>query len=1012
MSTSRGRIDLLGLDAARLGRLERILDEVLDLPRPDIPGALDRLCEHDPELRAQAEALVAADTEAGSFLSEPAIGVGPGLWLPGGGPQSGLAESPLDGQRLGPYRIVREIARGGMGRVFLAERADGAFEQTVAIKLVKRGLDTDEIVARFLRERRILARLVHPNIARLLDGGVSSDGLPWFALEYVRGTPITEHCVREGVDLPATLRLFVQAGRAVQFAHRSLVIHRDLKPSNIFVSERGEVKLLDFGIAKLLEADSGEGESTAGALRPMTPVYAAPEQLRGEPPTTATDVYALGVVLYELLTGERAYRKPTGTPSEIREAILEEIPEPPSARLRRAPGGPQRAGWARALRGDVDNIVLQALRKEPERRYPSAEAFVDDVERHLAGRPVRASGRRFLYLAGKFARRNRVAVGAGVLVLASLTVGLVLTAQERDRARMEARRAQELKAFALDLFSVSDPLSRERADQITARELLDRGARRVEAELPGQPAVQAEMWGLLGSVYRNLGLFPQAVEMHERALKAYRDTGAADSVIASALTELGQSLNEKGEYTAAERALREAISIRKRRFGLASVPTAGSMSALATVLSRQGHAAPAESVYRLVIPIDSVTAGMRSATTASDLSGLGMAIFYDGRYTEALPYLRRALGVRETVRGPDHPEIATDLDNVASCLEDLGDLDSTLVLRQKALRIRERWFAPDHPDIAFSLSNLGDLYRDMGRYPAAEDAFRRALAIRGHGGNPEDPYIAQDHNNLAVAFFFHGLLDSAETHFRAALGIWGRTLTPDHRSILTARNNLAVILRDRGRYQEAERIFRDVLARRIRSNGPSHPSVAYSEYNLARLLAVTRRQKEAEALFLDAIGIREASLGADHPKVAEVQAWLAGLYRDEGRYRESAALYDSALATCRAKFTEPNPATADILVGKGRLLTLAGRPREAEPLLRESLRIRRGALQTGDPRIAESEAALGVSLAALGRASEARPLLARAIPILSRQPGTPDPLVAQARAARAGAAGPAESPHP
>jgi serine/threonine protein kinase/Tfp pilus assembly protein PilF len=1012
MNASRSRLDLKGLDPARLDRLGRILDEVLDLPPEEVPGALDRLCAGETLLRSQAEALVAADTEAGRFLEEPAIGTVPGLGRLKDGGEGLLPDTSLLGARLGPYRVLREIARGGMGRVFLAERADGAFEQTVAVKLVKRGLDTDAIIGRFLRERQILARLAHPNIARLLDGGVTGDGLPWFALEFVEGMPITEHCDRKRESLRSVLRLFAQAGRAVQFAHRALVVHRDLKPSNILVSAGGEVKLLDFGIAKLLEPGPEEGEATEESLRPMTPIYAAPEQVRGEPPTTATDVYALGVVLYELLTGVRAYRRPTGTPEEIRAAILEEVPELPSARLRRAAPATHRAGWPPALRGDLDNIVLQALRKEPERRYASAEALVDDIERHLAGRPVRASGRRFIYVARKFARRNRVAVGAALLVLASLTAGLFVTTRERDRARLEARRAQELKDFALDLFSVSDPLSGERADQITARELLDRGARRVETELRGQPAVQAEMWGLLGSVYRNLGLFPQAVEMHERALQTYRAAGAADSVIASTLTELGQSLNEKGEYPAAERALREAIAIRKRRFGLVSVPTAGSMSALATVLSRQGHAAPAESIYRLVIPIDSVTAGMRSATTASDLSNLGMAILYDGRYAEALPYLRSALAARETVRGPDHPEIATDLDNMASCLEDLGDLDSALVLRQKALRIRERWFAPDHPDIAFSLSNLGELYRDMGRYPAAEGAFRRALAIRGLGGNPEDPYIAQDHNGLAVAFFFHGLVDSAEAHFRAALRIWGRTLTPNHRSILTARNNLAVILRDRGRYQEAERIFRDVLARRIRSNGPSHPSVAYSEYNLARLLAVTRRQKEAEALFLDAIGIREASLGADHPKVAEVQGWLAGLYRDEGRYRESAALYDSALATCRTKFTEPNPATADILVGKGRLLTLAGRPGEAESLLRESLRIRRGALEPGDPRIAESEAALGVNLTALGRSAEARPLLARAIPVLSRQPGTPDPLVARARAAQARPAGAGEPAHP
>ncbi|HKQ20148.1 MAG TPA: serine/threonine-protein kinase, partial [Candidatus Eisenbacteria bacterium] len=518
MNPPERRVHLYGLDPETWSRLNDALDELIDLPPEKAAEALDRLYGNDPALREQIAAVLAADQAVEGYLSRTARQ----------GMMDAAAEGMdfelplLTGRMLGPWRVLHQIGRGGMGSVYVGERADGAFEQRVAIKFLGRGIASPESLARFRQERQILARLEHPNIARLVDGGVTDDGLWWFAMEYVDGQPITAWCEANRPSTRATLELFQQVCRAVQYAHRNLVIHRDLKPSNILVSAAGEVKLLDFGIAKILGPEPEGGANVADArgrapnvtdvgtvtMVAMTPTYAAPEQIRGEPPTTTTDVYALGVVLYEMLTRTRPYRLKTGALDEIRRAVLDEEPEAPSAR-------------AAGIGHELDNIVLTAMRKEPERRYSSVEALSEDVQRHFDGRPVRASGRTFGYLASKFVRRNRVALGAATLILLALFGGLYATTRERDRAKSEAAKATELKEFALNLFRVSAP-EVGRGANVTARELLDRGAERVDRELKGHPVVQAEMWDLLGSVYKTLDLFPQAVAMFRKSVETRR----------------------------------------------------------------------------------------------------------------------------------------------------------------------------------------------------------------------------------------------------------------------------------------------------------------------------------------------------------------------------------------------------------------------------------------------------------------------------------------------------------
>ncbi|HEX7078296.1 MAG TPA: tetratricopeptide repeat protein [Candidatus Eisenbacteria bacterium] len=875
MSDREPGLDLRRLDAEAWHRLHAALDQALDAPRPERAALLDRLCGGDATLRAQVDALLRADAAAEAQ--------GTGGWAPGPAPFSEEAEdeaaaerrvSELLGRALGPWRLVEAIGRGGMGAVYRAERVGGDFAQQVAVKVLRPGLAAGDLLARFRRERQILARLEHPHIARFVDGGMTEDGLWWFALEYVSGAPITDACERRALDLDATLALFLQACDAVQFAHRNLVVHRDLKPSNILVSDEGEVKLLDFGIAKLLEPGATADERTLLGAAAMTPQYAAPEQVRGEAPTTATDVYAVGLVLYELLTGERAYGRKIKTLEEARRAVLEEEPEAPSARVRRAGPGTRRAAWARRLRGDLDAITLTALRKEPERRFASVEAMTEDLRRHREGRPVRATGRPFGYVAGKFLRRNRIAVLAASLVVLALAGGLLATARERDRARLEARKATEIKDFVLGLFRVSDP-GVSRARDVSARELLEQGATRVERDLASQPAVQAEMWDLLGSIYYDLGLFPRSQSMYEKAvaIRRRRATGA-DTLEAGSLSGLGQALLDQGKYADAERAFREALAIQQRHHGGTSQAVALVLGNLAVLESRAGADAPAESLYRAAIAIDSLTVGMNDPATATDLGNLSMFYAYRSRYADALPVASRALAIRERVLGRDAPEVAVSLDQVASALSGVGRVDSAITLRRRALSIRRAALPAGHPDLAHSLMNLAGSLTVAGRYAEADTLYRQALAIRLRVLDPKDPLLAQNHNDLGTALFFEGELDSAEVHDREALRIWDNVLPPDHRNVLTCRNNLAIILRSGGRYAESEAIFRDVLARRLARLGPDDPDVGHTEYHLGILLTLAGRARLAEPYLVDAVRIREAAFGAADPRATQARGAL------------------------------------------------------------------------------------------------------------------------------------------
>ena len=922
------------LTTERWRRLTPILDEAFELDASDRAAFLDRACEGDPELRADVESFLEADRASGEFLREPLDAFLSGLRIPptDAGSDPGLTSASVDPQqRIGPFRVISELASGGMGVVYVAERADGQYEQRVALKLIRRELDTLNARERFRAERQILARLGHPNIARLVDGGILADGRPWFAMELVEGVPITEYSDGHRLDVPRRLRLFLEVCEAVRYAHQNLVVHRDLKPSNMLVTDDGHVRLLDFGIAKLLESDASGGDDFAAPqtrteLRAMTPEYAAPEQLRGEPITTATDVYALGGVLYELLTGTRAHRFNQRTPAEYERVVCDTEPERPSHVASPA--------LQRVLAGDLDTIVLHALEKDPARRYPSAEAMMEDVQRYLTALPIRARPGSAAYRFRKFARRHRVALSAGVALALTIVAGIAATLWQARATAREAAKAAQVSTFLVGLFQVADP-AESRGREITARELLARGVQRVDSALGEQPAVYQTMLGVLGTIHRELGLYDEADGLFARAVEAARRAyGPTHPEVAARLTDRGTSLKELGQLARAESVLTQALAIRRRANRPNDVETARTMGELASTLADAGKTARAESLYRAVLAIDQLRLGRDHLEVATDLDNLGVALGENKSDLRAADSAyRAALAIRRKHFDDGHPDVLSTLGNLASNMSTMGRYAEAESLERVVLAGRRRLYPNgQHPDIAYSLHSIANVLERQGRLAEAESLDAQALDIRRRMLGPSHHMTMATLNNLAIVRYRMGDLAGAEASFREALAVWKEKLGPTHIYTLSAENNLGAVLSEEGKFVEAETLLRDA-ARVHRARGDSGAELGYALRNLGVLLRRRSQLAEAERVARQTLSIYRRELPNDHPRTAEALTIL------------------------------------------GQVLTDGGRASEAEPLLREAISIRTGRFGADDRRTAESAGALGVAVAALGRRAEAESLL-------------------------------------
>jgi tetratricopeptide (TPR) repeat protein len=992
------------LDEGRWRVLEGMLEHAMDLGPEDCRTFLDAACGPDRTLRDDLEALLAADRAAGSFLERPAAELAPELL-----DEPGPAPEPLNGRRVGAWRLLREIGRGGMGTVYLAERSDGAFTQQAALKMMRRGLDTDDIVARFRGERQILARLEHPNIARLLDGGATDDGTLYFVMEHVEGERLTDQVVRLQLGLDDALTRFLQVCEAVQHAHRSLVVHRDLKPANILVTPEGRVKLLDFGVARLIAPDASDAGVTLAAERRLTPDYAAPEQIRGEPTTTATDVYGLGAVLYELLSGERPHRRTSSSLAALERAVMEEDPALPSDVLRRDPGAgtaASRAGWAARVRGDLDRIVLKALHQDPAGRYATVDALRADVERFLAGEPVRATAPTLRYRAAKFLGRHRAGVAVAAVLVASVLAGLGvalwqgrIAARERDRAVIEARKASVVRDFLAGLFRAGSPYLAGSIDTtLSALDLVSRGAARARAELAGAPEAQAELMDLLGGIQRDAGRFESADSLVREASRIRLARYGPDHMeYARSLNSLGLLHWARGENAAAESLLQRSLDLRRAHEGPRSGAVLEGLTSLA-VAQADNEPARAESSYREAIALAEALYPADDPEVAIQLNNYGALLQSTGRSREARVPLARALEIRAQALGPLHINTAITAELLAQSVMALGEAARADSLYARALVARRRWLEPGHPDLARTIDAMAILARDQGHFTRAESLHLEALAIRRAAFAADHPQVQISLNNLAVAYYFMLRLEPAARAFEEVHAIWSRTIGPDHANTLTARNNLGAVRREQGRYEEAQRILDEVYARRLALTGPDSPATGFSHHNLAQLAFLRGRREEAERHVRRALAIREHHLGAAAQASIASREFLATVLRESGRPSEAMKEYRTALAACRSTFDQPHPVTADVLVGLGRLLLNQDRATEARPLLEEALSIRRRRYEPGDVRTGETLVALGDCLVRLGEAEAARPLLEQGLAAMRRRPGRPDPLIARGAA--------------
>jgi serine/threonine-protein kinase len=865
------------MDNARWQRLLDLFAQARATKGDDREQLLREVTRDDPDLTAELRSLLLADQEPG-FMDEMGARLTPVSKM--------LAASVPD--RVGPWRIISELGRGGMGVVHLAERADGHFEQRVAIKLIETSNAGDPLHRRFLAERQILAGLAHPNIARLLDGGIADDGRPWLAMEFVDGLPITEWCDRHGLDLRARLRLFADVCAAVQHAHQKLVIHRDIKPSNILVSADGRVHLLDFGIAQLV-APSLHAEAAIGPdVRAMTPEYASPEQVRGDALTTATDIYSLGALLYVLLTGRLPYRVSRGSLSEMTNAICDEEVERPAARAAQgdvdaASRGTTAERLARELRGDLDGIVLLAMRKEPGGRYVSADALREDIERHLAGQPVMAHHGGHRYRLSKFVRRHRVEVGALALMMGGLLAGLTIAvgqgrraSRERDRAELARAQSQGVSEFMLELFRTGDVEDTLTASGLTALDLLRRGAARANA-LSDQPAVQARLLDVVGQMSLNLGQLDDAQRLLEQAVairRQHRDDVPGD--LTNSLIHLGWVHRARGDNERARAIVSEALALRQD----ALPPDHPDIAEALYELGWLTGGPPQEALYRQALDILPDT-GAPAERRVTLLQALATNYRRQGRLSEAVTTSREGLRVAESALGADHYVTGDAMVHHADHVRDVVlDLTTAEQLYRRGLELIERRFGDNSIRLIHGLHSLGTLLSSRSD-TAAEQVFRRAIAIRRLATGPEHPQVAEGLQFLAGELVRQGRLAEAEALQRQALAHSMRTLGARHPVVTGSRlPRLALILARQGRQSEADATFESALAQAVSSLAVQ--GEVRRDYGL--LLLGRGEFQRAEQQLLRALALLEQHYsGQDHPNVQESKRALMALYGQWGK---------------------------------------------------------------------------------------------------------------------------------
>ncbi|HXU29746.1 MAG TPA: serine/threonine-protein kinase [Thermoanaerobaculia bacterium] len=978
-------------------------EELVELPTAERAGGLAALFARDAALAREVEALLGWHVEADRFLDEP-----PGLpagRMAGDEPLAALPEN------LGPYRILGPLGQGGMGTVYRAERGDDAYRKPVAIKVLEGPYQRPELVSRFRTERQILAQLDHPNIATLLDGGTTPAGQPYLVMELIEGIPIDRYCDDRRLAVEARLRLMGKIVAAVQYAHRHLVVHRDLKPANILVTAEGEPKLLDFGIAKILEpsALSLTVLATELGVAPLTPEYASPEQITGRPITAGSDVYSLGVLLYELLTGRSPYRSAIRGAGleQISQAIVREEPErasqtvlrplPPGARgvepdeaAKRRSTEPRQL--SRRLAGDLDTVLAKALTKEPERRYGSAEQLAADLEAHLDGRPVQARPDTFFYRSSKFLRRHAwasSATAAVFLVLVSLVA--VLSIQRRQLLR-QTHRAATVSAFLSNVFANPDP-AQSRGTALSARELLDRGAQKIEGELGREPEVLGDLLLTIGRSYKGLGLYAQATAALERALaERLRAEGSDSPAVADVLQDLAEAQTFAGDFSGAEAHLRRAVAIRRRHPPIAK-PGVESLVQLARALELKGERTEAGHLFAEAL------AAARSLGDRATIAGVlhRVAIFdrQERRPEISEQSFREALKLRRATLGADHPDIAVTQNDFGLFLLEQGRFDEAETQLREAETIERRLYGASHPDLAITLNNLALLRQRQGRPEEAEASFRRALAMLSATTSAEHPLRATVGQNLGDLLLEEGHSEEAETLYRQALDLRRRALPPGHPDTAVTLNNLARLDGNRQNWTEATALLKEALATSRAALGARHAQVATILNNLGDLEQKQGKEHRGTArdYYRQALDIARGNPATPPLDLAVALNNLGSLEVEIGEVASAKIRFKEALALLESNFGKDHLNVAMVRLSLAEAELESGDVGAATPGAEKALAVLEKSLPENDPWVLAGYRTLGKSYLRAGRfvpAESHLTLLIRKTSIGSKPPGPKD----------------------
>jgi len=797
-----------------------------------------------------------------------------------------------------------------MGVVYLAERTD--LGSLVAIKILRDAWLSPARRERFASEQRTLAQLNHPSIARLYDADTLDDGTPWFVMEYVEGVPLTQYCREHRCSIEERLQLFRAVCEAVQYAHQRAVIHRDLKPSNILVKPDGTVRLLDFGIAKQLEsleAPLGKTDQTMTGLRLMTPAYAAPEQIRGDGVGIHTDVYSLGVILYELLAGQLPFDLSKLTPGEAETVIVGRNPEKPSAAAKRMTDGSSadlpaltasKTAWA-----DLDVLSLTAMHKDTERRYQSVEALIRDVDHYLNGEPLEARPDSARYRLGKFVRRNRRTVSAAALVF-TVVVGLVIfftvrLAKARNAALEEAARTQRIQRFMTNLFQGGDEAAGP-ADSLRVVTLLDRGVQQAQT-LNNDPKVQAELYQNLGNIYQKLGKFDQADSLLRRALDQRKSLFGADSPeVAESLLALALLRSDQAHLEEAEQLARQALEMTRRHFPPNHPAVAKAMLALGKILGQRGSYDQAIQVLGEAVRLQSAP-GVATTDLASSLSALADAQYSAGHYDVCDPLYRRVLEMHRQLYGPRHPLVADDLASLGAVQQDLGYYSEAEQFHRQVLDIIESYYGKDHPKTAASLTSLGQSFMYEKKYDEAVAVLQRALAIQEHVYGPVHPSVAETLNELGSVASMRDQFDEAEARLRRAADIYRAIYGDHHYLVAIALSNVATVYMSKEDYPRAEQLFRDVVRRLTETLSAGNVNTGIARVKLGRALLRQNRYTEAE---VETLAGYEVLTRQTSPETSFLHAARKDLVADYEALNqpEKAAKFRAELAAAEAKSLE------------------------------------------------------------------------------------------------------------